>query len=57
MIKLGERTTRERIMDAAIDLFGAKGVDAVSLDERGTDEPGAAGDGDLLPGERRGDHG
>ena len=33
MIQLGERTTRERIMDAAIDLFGAKGVDAVSLDE------------------------
>ncbi len=27
------------------------------LDERGTDEAGAAGDGDLLPGERRGDHG
>jgi TetR/AcrR family transcriptional regulator len=25
--------TRERILDAAIDLFGARGVDAVSLDE------------------------
>jgi AcrR family transcriptional regulator len=33
MIQRGERTTRERIVDAAIDLFGAKGVDAVSLDE------------------------
>ena len=29
----GERTTRERILDAAIDLFGARGVDAASLDE------------------------
>ncbi len=28
-----------------------------SLDEGGADESGAAGDGDLLPGERRGDHG
>ncbi len=28
-----ERTTRERILDAALDLFGARGVDAVSLDE------------------------
>ena len=27
------RTTRERILDAALDLFGARGVDAVSLDE------------------------
>ncbi len=27
------------------------------LDERRPDESGAAGDGDLLPGERRGDHG
>jgi AcrR family transcriptional regulator len=26
-------TTRERILDAAIDLFGLRGVDAVSLDE------------------------
>jgi AcrR family transcriptional regulator len=26
-------STRERIVDAAIDLFGAKGVEAVSLDE------------------------
>lgn len=28
-----ERTTRERILDAALDLFGTRGVDAVSLDE------------------------
>ena len=28
-----DRTTRERILDAALDLFGARGVDAVSLDE------------------------
>ncbi len=28
-----ERTTRERILDSALDLFGARGVDAVSLDE------------------------
>lgn len=28
-----ELPTRERILDAAIDLFGARGVDAVSLDE------------------------
>ena len=27
------RSTRERILDASTDLFGAKGVDAVSLDE------------------------
>ena len=27
------RTTRERILDAALNLFGARGVDAVSLDE------------------------
>ena len=26
-------TTRDRIIDASVDLFGAKGVDAVSLDE------------------------
>ncbi len=26
-------STRERIVDAALDLFGTKGVDAVSLDE------------------------
>jgi len=28
-----ERSTRERILDAALDLFGGRGVDAVSLDE------------------------
>jgi AcrR family transcriptional regulator len=28
-----DRTTRERILDAALDLFGMRGVDAVSLDE------------------------
>jgi len=28
-----ERSTRERILDAALDLFGTRGVDAVSLDE------------------------
>ena len=28
-----ETSTRQRILDAAIDLFGARGVDAVSLDE------------------------
>ena len=28
-----ETTTRQRILDAALDLFGARGVDAVSLDE------------------------
>ncbi len=28
-----DRTTRERILDAALDLFGRRGVDAVSLDE------------------------
>ena len=28
-----------------------------ALDQRGTDESGTAGDGDLLPRERRGDHG
>ncbi|MDJ0770290.1 MAG: TetR/AcrR family transcriptional regulator [Ilumatobacter sp.] len=28
-----DRPTRERILDAALDLFGARGVDAVSLDE------------------------
>jgi AcrR family transcriptional regulator len=28
-----ERPTRERILDAALDLFGLRGVDAVSLDE------------------------
>lgn len=28
-----EAPTRQRILDAAIDLFGARGVDAVSLDE------------------------
>ena len=30
---MSERTTRERILDAALDLFGTRGVDAVSLDE------------------------
>ena len=29
----GGTATRERIVDAALDLFGTKGVDAVSLDE------------------------
>jgi AcrR family transcriptional regulator len=29
----GERSTRERIVDVALDLFGTRGVDAVSLDE------------------------
>ncbi len=28
-----ERSTRERVLDAALDLFGTRGVDAVSLDE------------------------
>lgn len=28
-----ERSTRERIIEVALDLFGTKGVDAVSLDE------------------------
>lgn len=28
-----ERSTRQRTLDAALDLFGARGVDAVSLDE------------------------
>lgn len=28
-----EQSTRERILDSALDLFGARGVDAVSLDE------------------------
>lgn len=28
-----ETSTRQRILDAALDLFGARGVDAVSLDE------------------------
>ena len=28
-----ETPTRQRILDAALDLFGARGVDAVSLDE------------------------
>jgi TetR/AcrR family transcriptional regulator len=30
---LVERSTRDRILDVALDLFGRKGVDAVSLDE------------------------
>lgn len=32
-VRMPDRTTRERILDAALDLFGARGVDAVSLDE------------------------
>ncbi|RLE21642.1 MAG: hypothetical protein DRJ50_08860 [Actinobacteria bacterium] len=28
-----QRSTRERVLDAALDLFGSQGVDAVSLDE------------------------
>ena len=28
----GRRPTRDRILDAATDLFGVRGVDAVSLD-------------------------
>ena len=28
-----DRTTRQRILDAALDLFGTRGVDSVSLDE------------------------
>jgi AcrR family transcriptional regulator len=30
---LVERSTRERILESAIDLFGVRGVGAVSLDE------------------------
>jgi AcrR family transcriptional regulator len=30
---MGERSTRERILEASLDLFGTRGVDAVSLDE------------------------
>lgn len=30
---MSERSTRERILDVALDLFGTRGVDAVSLDE------------------------
>ena len=30
---MGERSTRERILTTALDLFGTRGVDAVSLDE------------------------
>jgi len=30
---MGERSTRERILEAALGLFGTRGVDAVSLDE------------------------
>lgn len=30
---MSQPTTRQRILDAALDLFGARGVDAVSLDE------------------------
>jgi AcrR family transcriptional regulator len=32
-VTMAEPTTRQRILDAALDLFGARGVDAVSLDE------------------------
>lgn len=32
-MSVSERPTRLRILDAALDLFGARGVDAVSLDE------------------------
>ena len=28
-----ERSTRDRILEEALDLFGSRGVDAVSLDE------------------------
>ncbi len=30
---MGERSTRDRILTTALDLFGTRGVDAVSLDE------------------------
>ena len=30
---MSERSTRERILEVALDLFGMRGVDAVSLDE------------------------
>ncbi len=30
---MAESSTRDRILEAALDLFGARGVDAVSLDE------------------------
>ncbi len=30
---MNETSTRQRILDAALDLFGSRGVDAVSLDE------------------------
>ncbi len=30
---MGERSTRERILTTSLDLFGTRGVDAVSLDE------------------------
>ena len=30
---MSERPTRQRILDSALDLFGSRGVDAVSLDE------------------------
>jgi AcrR family transcriptional regulator len=30
---MAERSTRERILEVALDLFGTRGVDAVSLDE------------------------
>ncbi|MBV1893097.1 MAG: TetR/AcrR family transcriptional regulator, partial [Ilumatobacteraceae bacterium] len=28
-----DRSTRERVLDVALDLFGSRGFDAVSLDE------------------------
>src|SRR5690606_20184652 len=33
LYQMVERSTRQRTLDAALDLFGARGVDAVSLDE------------------------
>lgn len=33
MTDMTDRPTRQRILDAALDMFGARGVDAVSLDE------------------------
>jgi len=32
-VVVGERSTRDRILTTALDLFGTRGVDAVSLDE------------------------
>ena len=33
VVPIRETSTRQRILDAALDLFGSRGVDAVSLDE------------------------